>query len=107
MTRTEKSCSTSLTSGNRKERKKTVPDHPGTIFYDIMNNMKYRAQVKFGKKFFRIENDMITIGLTERPEKGKANEALIRRIAEHFNTSPARVRIVLGKTSRKKLIEIL
>jgi hypothetical protein len=39
------------------------------------------------------------------PEDGKANEALIRLIAKALGVGKTRVRIVLGSTSRMKIIE--
>lgn len=41
------------------------------------------------------------------PERGKANEELIELLAEHFHVAKSAVRIVLGKTAREKLVEIL
>ncbi len=40
------------------------------------------------------------------PEKGKANEAVIRLLAELLEVPPARIRVVRGTASRDKLIEV-
>ncbi|BDA79487.1 UPF0235 protein [Leptospira kobayashii] len=38
------------------------------------------------------------------PVEGKANEELIRRIAEELDTSPSKVQILQGGTGKKKKI---
>lgn len=40
------------------------------------------------------------------PEDGKANEAIIRLLAEHFTTKAYNVRIISGHTSTQKVVEI-
>jgi uncharacterized protein (TIGR00251 family) len=40
------------------------------------------------------------------PEKGAANKEVIVSLAAYFDVPPSRVRIVRGKTSRTKQIEI-
>lgn len=37
---------------------------------------------------------------------GKANEALIELLAEHFSVRKSAIRIARGETARKKLLEI-
>lgn len=50
--------------------------------------------------------DILQVYVTAPPDKNKANEALIRLLARHFDVAPSRVIIVKGHTSRQKLIEI-
>ena len=38
--------------------------------------------------------------------EGKANQALIDLLADHFSVPKSSVRIIRGKTSRRKLVEI-
>ncbi len=45
--------------------------------------------------------------LRSPPVEGKANEELLRRVAEHFGVPKSRVRIKSGLASRKKIIEIV
>lgn len=40
------------------------------------------------------------------PEGGKANEALIELLATYFHVSKSQVVIVIGKTSREKIVDI-
>lgn len=51
--------------------------------------------------------DILSVYVTTVPEDGKANEAMIRLLAKHFNVAVSRVRLVRGYTSRQKTIEIL
>ena len=50
--------------------------------------------------------DVLAVYVTAAPEDGKANEAMIRLLASHFDVAPSSVVIVRGHTSRHKLIEI-
>lgn len=43
----------------------------------------------------------------ELPVDGKANEAVVRVLAEHFKVPKSRVRIIAGHTSREKIVEIV
>jgi hypothetical protein len=40
------------------------------------------------------------------PTDGKANDAVVRVVAAHFNISRARVRIISGHTTNQKIVEI-
>lgn len=40
------------------------------------------------------------------PEKGKANEGVVRLLADYFSVSQSNVVIISGKTSRNKIISI-
>jgi len=42
-----------------------------------------------------------------KPEKGKANLELVKKLAKHFNVHSSQVRILSGFTSRKKIIEVV
>lgn len=48
----------------------------------------------------------LAVYVTAVPENGKANEAMIRLLARHFDVAPSRIRIMRGQTSRLKTIEI-
>ncbi len=49
---------------------------------------------------------VLPVYVTAIAENGKANEAMIRLLAKHFDVPASYVRIVRGHTSRQKLIEI-
>ncbi len=46
------------------------------------------------------------VSVKESPVDGRANEAIIRLLAKHFNTKIYNVRIVSGHTAKQKLVEI-
>jgi hypothetical protein len=50
--------------------------------------------------------EQLAVYVTAAPDKGKANEALIRLLATYFGLAASRLKIVRGHTSRNKLIEI-
>jgi len=72
-----------------------------------MTSMKYEVTVKLHRDFVRVDGNNITIGLTSRPEKGKANVELIKKLARHFNVSSSQVRIISGFKSKRKIVEII
>lgn len=69
--------------------------------------MRYSVNIKFNKDFVKKENDKITVGIKVRPEGGKANDELLKKIARHFKVPISSVRIVLGRRSRNKIVEVL
>jgi uncharacterized protein (TIGR00251 family) len=54
----------------------------------------------------KVQGNRILVGLTSRPEKGKANLELIRKLARHFKVSSSHVRIISGLKSRRKTVEV-
>ncbi len=68
--------------------------------------MRYSVSVKLKKDFIEVDGDKITVGVKAQPEKGKANEEAVKKIAKHFGVSKSAVRIISGASSRKKIIEI-
>lgn len=52
------------------------------------------------------EDGSLTVLTKKPPRDGAANEAVIASIAAYFKVPKSSVRIVLGKTSREKLVEI-
>ncbi len=69
--------------------------------------MFYRVSVSFHKDYLKIKNDLIEIGIMEKPVKGKANAVIIKQIAKHLGVSKSKVRIVAGKKSQDKIVEVL
>lgn len=68
--------------------------------------MKFEVLVKFHQNYLEVEGNRIRIGITVVPEKGKANAEIIKKLAKHFKVSQSKVKIILGKTSNKKVVEI-
>lgn len=50
--------------------------------------------------------DRLKLAVTEPPDKGKANAAVVELIAETFKVSQSRVSLVRGDTSRQKDVAI-
>lgn len=68
--------------------------------------MKRIVQIKVipgAKKEEVAEGEPLIVRVKERAEKGKANEAVIRLLSHYFK---AKVRIIRGEKSRRKLVEI-
>jgi len=40
------------------------------------------------------------------PQDGKANEAVLRALAEHLGYAPSRLRILSGFTGKRKIVEV-
>ena len=63
-----------------------------------------------GMKLFQTEemgDEYYTVSVKERAVEGRANDAIIRLLAEHFGVSWSAVRLVSGSTSKRKVFEIL
>jgi len=72
--------------------------------------MKIQAVVKTTARKNSVEvreDGSIFVCVNVPPAEGKANKKVIEVVAEYFHKPKSSVTIVSGKTSRKKLIEIL
>lgn len=69
--------------------------------------MRYAVHIKLNKDFVKQEDGKITVGIKAKPEKGNANEELLKKISRHFKVPVSSVRIVSGRRSRNKIIEVL
>jgi len=65
-----------------------------------MIDRMYEVKVEFHKDFVKVDGNRIVVGLTSKPEKGKDNVELIKKLAKHFNVSSSQVRIVSGFKTR-------
>ena len=68
--------------------------------------MIYEVNVEFHKNFLKVNGNQITVGLTSKPERGKANRELIRKLAKHFKISTSQVQILKGHRSQSKTVDI-
>ena len=55
----------------------------------------------------KINDTHFVVAVKEPPTQGRANRAIIKTLAEFLNTSPSRLNIIFGHTSRQKIIEII
>lgn len=71
--------------------------------------MIYTVTVKPGSKKGPLvieKGDELTVFLRERPIEGKANIALVKLLAEHFDVAKSQIAIKTGARGRKKIVEI-
>ncbi|MGC8538042.1 MAG: DUF167 domain-containing protein [Candidatus Micrarchaeia archaeon] len=57
-------------------------------------------------KIERLEDDTYKIRVTAKPERGKANEAVISLLSAYFNVKRNEISIISGASSRDKVVEI-
>jgi uncharacterized protein (TIGR00251 family) len=71
--------------------------------------MKIQVRVKPNSRTEEVsqEGDSFIAKVKEPPKEGKANQAVIRLLAEHFGVPKNRVRILSGSKSKNKVIEIV
>jgi len=50
----------------------------------------------------RYVNDSVKVSVTQVPEKGKANEAIRKQIADYFDLRISQVELIQGETSSQK-----
>lgn len=71
--------------------------------------MKISVKVKPGAREYKVEKvdgNNYNVWVKERPEKGKANEAVIRVLAGYFKVPKSNVVVVTGFSSKRKIVEI-
>lgn len=70
----------------------------------IFVNVKPNAKTE---KIEKINETNFKVWVKDTPIEGKANRATIKMLADYFNIAPARVSVVSGRQSKKKMVEIL
>lgn len=50
---------------------------------------------------------MLKIKVNQPPEDGKANKAVVELLAEYFQVKKTAIKIIIGETSRNKIVEII
>jgi len=70
--------------------------------------MKIQVKVKPNSRTEEIsrEGNNFIVKVKEPPKEGKANQAVIKLLAEHFGVSKSQVRILSGFRSKNKVIEV-
>ena len=70
--------------------------------------MKIRVKIKPNSRTKELsqEGDSFIVKVREPPREGKANQAVIKLLAQHFGVPQSRVRIISGLRSRNKVIEV-
>lgn len=71
--------------------------------------MKISVRVKPNAKVEKIEKigeNNFLLWVKEKPQEGKANQAVIRVLAKYFDVSKSEVILLKGQTAREKVFEI-
>lgn len=58
------------------------------------------------EKVTKISDTEFIVSVKEPPIKNLANKTIIKVLADHFGTAQSRIRIVSGRISRQKVVEI-
>ena len=71
--------------------------------------MKIQVKVKPNSKTEELsqKGDSFIVKVKEPPKEGKANQAVIKLLAEHFGVPQSQVRILSGFRSREKIIAVV
>lgn len=71
--------------------------------------MKIQVKVKPNSKTEEVsqERDSFVVKVREPPKEGRANQAVIKLLAEYFSVPQSQVRILSGFKSRNKVIEVV
>jgi uncharacterized protein (TIGR00251 family) len=71
--------------------------------------MKIRVKVKPNSRTAEVtqEGDSLIVKVKEPPKEGKANEAVIKLLAEHFGVPQSQLRILSGFKSKNKVVEVV
>ena len=48
----------------------------------------------------------LKVKLTAAPEKGKANKQLVEVLAEHYQVSKSKIRVLKGAASKNKIVDV-
>jgi uncharacterized protein YggU (UPF0235/DUF167 family) len=59
------------------------------------------------EKVKKIDDINFTVWVRQVPEKGKANLAIIKALADYFDVNQSAVEIISGSTSNLKIINII
>ena len=71
--------------------------------------MKISVRVKTGKHVAHVEQvdaSHFVVHVTARPERGRANAAVLDALAQYLEVAPSRLRIISGHTAQTKIIEV-
>ncbi|MGA8848386.1 MAG: DUF167 domain-containing protein [Dehalococcoidia bacterium] len=70
--------------------------------------MKIQVKVKPNSRTEEIsrEGDSFIVKVKEPPKEGKANQAVVKLLAEHFGVPQSQVRILSGFKSKNKVVEV-
>ncbi len=59
------------------------------------------------RKVVKNSDESYTVHVSEPPDEGKANKAIIRALAKHLDIAQSRIELVSGHASKRKILNIL
>ncbi len=71
--------------------------------------MRIFIKAKPGKKenkVIKLSENVFEVRVKDPPEKGRANEAIIKALADYFNLPKTRVKMVAGWQNKQKIVEL-
>jgi uncharacterized protein (TIGR00251 family) len=74
-----------------------IDSHPDGIVLPVRAQPRARSARIVGE-----HAGTLKVAVTDPPEKGKANDAIIELLANHFRLKQSQVRLISGATSRNK-----
>jgi len=78
-----------------------VTEKNNGIEFEILARPKSRRNAILG-----IHDGALKIAVTAPPEKGRANAAIIKELAEFLRVPVSRISIIAGETSRRKKVRV-
>jgi uncharacterized protein len=76
------------------------------IFVKAKTGSKEEKVVEPEAKLIPDDEPVYTVHVKERPVEGRANDAIVRALAEHFGVTRSAVKLVKGATSKMKMFNI-
>ncbi len=77
------------------------------IFVKAKPNAKENKVAPPPLKLMTEVEEWYTVSVKERPAEGKANETIIKLLAEYFGILRYKVKLISGTTSKRKVFEII
>jgi len=71
--------------------------------------MKFFVTAKTGakeSKVKRIDKQHFVVWVKEQPQKGRANKAIVKAVADYLEIPKSGINILHGKTSKHKVLEV-
>ena len=85
---------------------KTTGFSPVRTSFTVMKIfVKAKPRAK-NEKIEKIGEDCFKVSVKEPPEEGKANQAIVKAIAEYFKVNQSTIKLVSGFSSKNKIFEI-
>jgi len=85
---------------------KTTGFSPVRTSFTVMKIfVKAKPRAK-NEKIEKIGEDCFKVSVKEPPEEGKANQAIVKALAEYFKVNQSTIKLVSGFSSKNKIFEI-